>query len=629
MCLAFVIFYIPDFLRGRPAPTRRRATRSRRVEGHEITAGEFRRTYQAQLQAYRSAYGGNMNEQLLKQLGVEQQILQQMVDERAALAEAERLGITVERRGSARSASSRFRRSRRTARSSASSATEQLLRMQQPADDAGRVRRERPAQLIVEKLRAALTDWMSVTDTELEQEYQRRNDKVKLAVVTLHRRQLPRRRSTATDADVAQLLRRAQGRLQDSARSGRSGTCSIDVDAHAREDRRAAGRRRARLQRQHRAVLDARAGARQPHPAQDRRQGRRGGEGEGRRRAEAGARPAPTSPSSRRNTRRTRRSAQERRRPRLLRPRPDGAGVRPGGVRAGAGPDQRSGEDAVRLSHHQGGRQEAGDDASRSPRCGSRSPISSPYERAQAQAADLATDAGEADQQAGRSRHGRQGAAACTVQESGFFARDEPILGLGAVAGSGGTAFEHEGRRGVGGRCARRAASCSRRVAGKQDPYVPKLDEVKDRVRDEVIKQKARDAEPAEGGGDRGEAEGGARLREGGQGGRRRGEDDRAHRARRADSRPRRRRRPSTTRRSRCRSARVSDPIADRQRHGDRQGAREAGSDAGRAATPRRTRSATSCSTDRRNRFFSAYMAKAKQKMKIDVNREALQRVVG
>ena len=32
---------------------------------------------------------------------------------------------------------------------------------------------------------------------------------------------------------------------------------------------------------------------------------------------------------------------------------------------------------------------------------------------------------------------------------------------------------------------------------------------------------------------------------------------------------------------------------------------------------------------DRRNRFFSAYMTKAKQKMKIDVNRQTLQRVVG
>ena len=33
--------------------------------------------------------------------------------------------------------------------------------------------------------------------------------------------------------------------------------------------------------------------------------------------------------------------------------------------------------------------------------------------------------------------------------------------------------------------------------------------------------------------------------------------------------------------------------------------------------------------TDRRNRFFSSYMVKAKQKMKIDVNREAIQRVIG
>ena len=32
--------------------------------------------------------------------------------------------------------------------------------------------------------------------------------------------------------------------------------------------------------------------------------------------------------------------------------------------------------------------------------------------------------------------------------------------------------------------------------------------------------------------------------------------------------------------------------------------------------------------SDRRNRFFSAYMVKAKQKMKINVNREALQKAV-
>ena len=44
------------------------------------------------------------------------------------------------------------------------------------------------------------------------------------------------------------------------------------------------------------------------------------------------------------------------RRSRLLRQGPDGAGVRQGRVRAEAGRDQRSRQDAVRLSHHQGDR---------------------------------------------------------------------------------------------------------------------------------------------------------------------------------------------------------------------------------------------------------------------------------
>ena len=100
VCVAFVLFYIPDFLRGSGADAASGDTVAK-VEGREITSADFRRTYQAQLQAYRSAYGGNMSDQLLKQLGIEQQILQQMVDERAALAEAERLGIKVQRRGSA------------------------------------------------------------------------------------------------------------------------------------------------------------------------------------------------------------------------------------------------------------------------------------------------------------------------------------------------------------------------------------------------------------------------------------------------------------------------------------------------------------------------------------------------
>src|SRR4026209_10400 len=94
VCVAFVLFYIPDFLQGTGADAASRDTIDK-IEGQKITGSEFRRAYQAQLQAYRSAYGGQMSEQLLKQLGVENQILQQMVDERAAPAAADRLAIKV------------------------------------------------------------------------------------------------------------------------------------------------------------------------------------------------------------------------------------------------------------------------------------------------------------------------------------------------------------------------------------------------------------------------------------------------------------------------------------------------------------------------------------------------------
>ena len=90
--LTFVLFYIPDFMQTTgAAPNETVAV----VEDTDITVREFTRRYSAQLQAYRQAYGAQMNEQLLRQLGIEQQILQQLVDEQAMVAEARRQGMTV------------------------------------------------------------------------------------------------------------------------------------------------------------------------------------------------------------------------------------------------------------------------------------------------------------------------------------------------------------------------------------------------------------------------------------------------------------------------------------------------------------------------------------------------------
>jgi len=198
--LAFVIFYIPDFLRGNAAGAGLGDTVAT-VQGRDITAGDFRRTYDAQLQAYRNAYGGNVSEQLLKQLGIDQQILQQLVDQQAALVEADRLGI----KASDEEVRQRIFSAPAFQENGAfigEQRYQQLLRSQRPPLTPAEFERSVREELVLDKLRAVLTGWLSVTDKELEQEYRVRNDKVKLAVVTFMADTF-RPQATATDAEVA------------------------------------------------------------------------------------------------------------------------------------------------------------------------------------------------------------------------------------------------------------------------------------------------------------------------------------------------------------------------------------------------------------------------------------------
>ena len=171
------------------------------VDGREITAGRFQRVYQQQMQAYRNAYGGSMDERLMKQLGVDQRILQGLIEEEAALAQAEKLGITAsdaEVVGRIRSLPA-FQESGQFV---GEERYRQVLQMQNPPirtdDFENQVRRG----IVMEKLQAALTDWITVTDEEVESEFRRRNEKVKLAVVSFPADKY-REATTATDAEVS------------------------------------------------------------------------------------------------------------------------------------------------------------------------------------------------------------------------------------------------------------------------------------------------------------------------------------------------------------------------------------------------------------------------------------------
>ena len=178
--LTFVVFFIPNFTSTGAAPSDVLAD----VEGHDITVREFQRRYNAQLQAYRNAYGSQMSEQLLRQLGIEQQILQQLVDEEAMVAEARRQGMSVSDE-EIRARILSIPAFQENGQFIGETRYRQLLQFNNPPMTPADFEENLRKALLVEKLRTAVTGWMSVTDAEVAQEYRRKNEKVKLDVVPL------------------------------------------------------------------------------------------------------------------------------------------------------------------------------------------------------------------------------------------------------------------------------------------------------------------------------------------------------------------------------------------------------------------------------------------------------------
>ena len=617
--LSFVIFYIPEFLRSTGADAGAGETIAS-VAGHEITAGEFRRAYQAQLQAYRSSYGGNMSEQLLKQLGVDQQILQQLVEERAALAEAERLGI----RASDQEVRQRIFAMPAFQENGAfigEQRYQQLLRMQRPPLSASDFEDSVRRSVAVEKLRATVTEWLSVADPELEQEYRRRNDKVKLAVVGFTADTF-RGQVSASDPDIASYF-----------------------DAH-KTDFKIPEKRKIRY-----LLIDVEA-----------------------MRAKVAVPPADIERAYNNNSEQYTTPEQVRASHILLKTEgKDDAAVKAKAedllkqAKAGSdfaelakkhSEDEGSAKSGGDLDYFQRGKMVAEfDQAAFAMQPGQvsdlvktqygyhiiklvdRKPATTrtlaevrqqlndqlAYERAQAQAADLAQKL-ERDISKPVDLDRVAKANGLTVQESGFFARDEPVMGLGPAPEATSRAFEMKPGD-VSGSVRVSRGFVFEALVAKQDPYVPKLDEVKERVRDEVIKEKARTLSKQKA------VEMAARLKSA-------PDFEKAAKAAGVEAKTT----ELITRDSPIPDLGTAAAVEDAAFKLPVGAVSDAiATDNGTAVikvlekketTPDEWKTAKDrfreeFLNDRRNRFFSAYMVKAKQRMKIDVNRETLQRAVG
>lgn len=618
VCLAFIVFYIPDFLRGNGADAAAGDTIAR-VQGQEITAAEFRRTYQAQLQAYRTAYGANMSEQLLKQLGIDQQILQQIVDERAALAEANRLGISVSDE-EVRQRIMSMPAFQDNGGFIGEQRYQQLLRMQRPPMTAAEFEDNVRRGLIVDKLRSSLTDWLSIPDKELEQEYRRRNDKVKLAVVTFTTDSF-RSKVSATDAEISSYF---EGHKNDFKipEKRKIRYLLIDIDAlrakvvvpvadiertynnnieqyTTPEQVRAShillktdGKDDAAVKAKAEDLLkQVKAGADFAELAkkysEDEGSAKNGGDldyfGRGRMVPEFDQVVFAMEPGQISDLVKT-----------------------------------QYGYHIIKLVDKK--------PASTKSLGEVRQQISDQlaYERAQSQATDMSESlAKEISKPADLDRVAK--AQGLTVQESGFFARDEPILGLGPSPEAANRAFEMKPNEVAGPLRASRGFVFETLVA-RQDPYVPKVDEVKERVRDEVLKQKARDLSKEKA------SEIASKLA---------GSRDFEKAAKAAGV-------EAKTTDMITRDSPIPDlgvaPAVEEAAFSLPVGGVSApiATDSGTAVikvldkkevtsedwTNAKDKFREEVLTERRSRFFGAYMAKAKQKMKIEVNRETLQRAI-
>ncbi len=174
---AFVVFYIPDFL----TPTGAAGSGEVAwVEGTPISSQEFLRSYRAQEQQYRQQLGPQFSPDLMRQLGFDNLVLRQLVQNQILFLEAERQGISVTDQEVADFIVS-FPAFQSEGKFIGRDAYLRLLAQNQMS--ASQFEEQMRQDLMRQKLQNLVTDGVVVPDADLEEEYRRRNEKLHLEYV--------------------------------------------------------------------------------------------------------------------------------------------------------------------------------------------------------------------------------------------------------------------------------------------------------------------------------------------------------------------------------------------------------------------------------------------------------------
>jgi peptidyl-prolyl cis-trans isomerase D len=177
--VTFVLLYVPAFLRGTGGDGSSVADSIAAIDGHSVLVGDYRRAYQQQVDAMRANTGSDVDETMLKQLGVPQRVIQQLLDQQAILAQADRLGLRVTD-SELRARILKMPGFQENGQFIGEARYRQILDMQRPPLSEAEFEGEMRTTLLAEKLQAAVTGWVRVTDAEVDQAYRKANEKVKL-----------------------------------------------------------------------------------------------------------------------------------------------------------------------------------------------------------------------------------------------------------------------------------------------------------------------------------------------------------------------------------------------------------------------------------------------------------------
>lgn len=169
--LAFVILYIPTV---DPAAAVAESTVAT-VGSRTIQGGEFQRQYLRQRRQFLEMNGGQIDEATLERMGLREQVLSTMVRQHLESLEADRLGFKVDDESVVK-AITEDPQLQMDGRFVGSAVLTRLL--QQQGMTATEFENQVREQLKVQRLREAVTDGVTVTDAEVSAEFRRRSDLV-------------------------------------------------------------------------------------------------------------------------------------------------------------------------------------------------------------------------------------------------------------------------------------------------------------------------------------------------------------------------------------------------------------------------------------------------------------------